>query len=124
MKRLLQNDLEDYVLRAQIVNCARIYKNSIAIARFDGAADRICAAQAADELLNITKVQASFVLYKDGNRVIISARSLGNVNVQLILEKLGGGGHLATAGAQIQGKSMDEVMEELVSAIDLVVDDE
>lgn len=124
VKRLLQNDLEDYVLRAQIVNCARIYKNSIAIARFDGAADRICAAQAADELLNITKVQASFVLYKDGNRIIISARSLGNVNVQLILEKLGGGGHLATAGAQIQGKSMDEVMEELVSAIDLVVDDE
>ena len=124
VKRLLQNDLEDYVLRAQIVNCARIYKNSIAIARFDGAADRICAAQAADELLNITKVQASFVLYKDGNRVIISARSLGNINVQIILEKLGGGGHLATAGAQIQSKSMDEVMEELVSAIDLVVDDE
>ena len=80
--------------------------------------------KAADELLNITKVQASFVLYKDGNRIIISARSLGNVNVQLILEKLGGGGHLATAGAQIQGKSMDEVLDELMSAIDLVVDDE
>ena len=124
VKRLLQNDFEDYVLRAQIVKCAEIYKSSIAIARYDGAADRICAAQAADELLNITKVQASFVLYKDGNRIIISARSLGNVNVQLILEKLGGGGHLATAGAQVSGKSMDEVMDELISAIDSVVDDE
>jgi len=123
VKRLLQNDLEDYVLRAQIVKCAEIYKDSIAIARYDGAADRICAAQAADELLNITKVQASFVLYKDGSRVIISARSLGNINVQLILEKLGGGGHLATAGAQITGKSMDQVVEELIAAIDLVVDD-
>ena len=124
VKRLLQNDFEDYMLRAQIVKCAEIYKGCLAIARYDGAADRICAAQAADELLNITKVQASFVLYKDGSRIIISARSLGNVNVQLILEKLGGGGHLATAGAQIHGKSMDEVMEELIAAIDLVVDDE
>ncbi len=124
VKKLLQNDLDAYVRRAQIVKCATIYKNSIAIARYDGAADRICAAQAADDLLNITKVQASFVLYQDGNRVIISARSLGNVNVQLILEKLGGGGHLATAGAQIQGKDMDQVIEELMAAIDLVVDEE
>lgn len=124
VKRLLQNDLDDYVRRAQIVKCAEIYKGSIAIAKFDGAADRICAAQAADDLLNITKVQASFVLYKDGNRIIISARSLGNVNVQLVLEKLGGGGHLATAGAQISGKSMEQVLEELMAAIDLVVDEE
>ena len=123
VKRLLQNDLEDYVLRAQIVKCAEIYKECLAIARYDGEADRICAAQAADELLNITKVQASFVLYQDGNRVIISARSLGNINVQLILEKLGGGGHLATAGAQVTGKSMDQVMDELIAAIDMVVDD-
>lgn len=124
VKRLLQNDLDDYVRRAQIVKLAKIYKGCIAIAAYDGASDRVTAAQAADELLNITKVQASFVLYQASDSVIISARSLGNINVQIILEKLGGGGHLGTAGAQVRGKTMQEVYKELVSAIDQVVEDE
>lgn len=124
VKRLLQNDLDDYVRRAQIVKQAEIYKGSIAIAAYDGASDRVTAAQAADDLLNITRVQASFVLYQASDCVVISARSLGNINVQIILEKLGGGGHLATAGAQIRGKSIREVVDELICAIDQVVEDE
>ncbi|MEG2570715.1 MAG: DHHA1 domain-containing protein, partial [Clostridia bacterium] len=124
VKRLLQNDLETYVHRAEIVKTAKIYKARIAIAAYSGVSDRVSAAQAADDLLNITRVQASFVLYEASDGVIISARSLGNINVQIILEKLGGGGHLATAGAQIRGKSMQDVLRELTNAIDSVVEDE
>ena len=124
VKRLLQNDLDTYVHRAQIVKLAKIYKGCIAIAAYEGASDRVTAAQAADDLLNITKIQASFVLYQASDSVIISARSLGNINVQIILEKLGGGGHLGTAGAQVRGKSMQDVQKELIAAIDQVVEDE
>ena len=76
------------------------------------------AAQAADELLNISGITCSFVLYPDGDRVYISARSIGNANVQVILEELGGGGNAATAGAQIQNNSVKEVLDRLVASID------
>ena len=79
---------------------------------------RIVAAQAADELLNIIGIDTSFVLYPDGERVIISARSMGDTNVQVILEKLGGGGNAAAAGGQIAGKSLSQVTTELTQAID------
>ena len=79
---------------------------------------RVLAAQAADELLNIAGITGSFVLYPDGDQVIISARSIGTANVQMILEPLGGGGNAATAGAQIKGKSVKEVLDELVASID------
>ena len=97
---------------------------NIAIAAYNGESDRITAAQAADELLNITKVQASFVIYNSKDLVCVSARSLGNINVQIILEKLGGGGHLATAGAQLKDTTVDEVYEKLIQAIHEVVDEE
>ena len=85
----------------------------------DHAIPRPLAAKAADELLNITGFQASFVLYPDEeNRVVISARSIGEANVQVILEKLGGGGNAATAGAQIKDASMAEVLERLKKSID------
>ena len=76
------------------------------------------ASQAADELLNITGISASFVLYPDGERVMVSARSIGETNVQVVLEPLGGGGNTATAGAQITGKTVDEVLDLLVESID------
>ena len=76
------------------------------------------AAQAADELLNISGITASFVLYPDNDQVIISARSIGDANVQMILEPLGGGGNTATAGAQVKNASVKEVLDRLVSAID------
>lgn len=124
IKRLYQNDLTSYVRRAEIVKMAKMYHGDIAIAAYNGESDRITAAQAADELLSITKVQASFVLYKDGETIVISARSFGNINVQVILEKLGGGGHLATAGAQVKNATLEQVLEKLIQAIHEVVDDE
>ena len=79
---------------------------------------RVIIAQAADELLNIIGIDASFVLAPDGDRVIISGRSMGEVNVQVILETLGGGGNAAAAGGQVQGKPIQEVAKELAQAID------
>ena len=86
--------------------------------RFGHGRTRTLAAQAADELLNIKGILTSFVLYPDGERVVISARSIGEANVQVILEPLGGGGNAATAGAQIPDKSVREVLTELVASID------
>ena len=85
---------------------------------------RVTAAQAADELLNISGIDTSFVLFPDGERVIVSARSMGDTNVQVILEKLGGGGNAATAGAQVEGKSVEEVTRALIRAIDQYFEDE
>ena len=76
------------------------------------------AAQAADELLNISGILTSFVLYPAGEQVIISARSIGECNVQVVLEALGGGGNAATEGAQVKGKPLREVLEALVASID------
>ncbi len=121
LKRALQDDLETYVKRAEMVKLAKMYHENIAIAEYNGSSNRIMAAQAADELLTIRGVQASFVIYKSQGAVNISARSLGNINVQIILEKLGGGGHFETAGAQIKGKELEEVSKELKSVIDDVL---
>ena len=118
LKRILQDDIETYVKRAELVKLAHMYHGNIAIAEYNGASTRIIAAQAADELLTIRGVQASFVLYRDQDSVIISARSLGDINVQVILEKLGGGGHFDTAGAQIKNKKLDDVCQELMDVID------
>ncbi len=118
VKRLFQNDLDDTVSRYQIVQAARLYRNEIAIAALDYTATRTLAAQAADELLNIKGISASFVLYPDEDRIIMSARSIGEVNVQVILEPLGGGGNAAAAGAQIPNKTVREVATELVASID------
>ena len=90
----------------------------IAISALDYTATRTLASQAADELLNISGILTSFVLYPDGERVVISARSIGDVNVQVILEPLGGGGNAATAGAQVSGKTARQVLMELVASID------
>jgi c-di-AMP phosphodiesterase-like protein len=78
----------------------------------------VIAAQAADELLNISGIIASFVMCSIENNIMISARSLGDINVQLIMEKLGGGGHQTVAGAQFRDTSIDEVYEKLIEAID------
>ena len=118
VKKLFQNDLDDTISRYQIVQAARLYRNEIAIAALEYATTRTLAAQAADELLNIKGILTSFVLYPDGERVIISARSIGEANVQVILEPLGGGGNAATAGAQIPDKSVREVLTDLVASID------
>ena len=90
VKRLFQNDLEGTIAKYSIIQNAKMYREGIAVAVVDHTVGRITAAQAADELLNIIGIDTSFVLYPDGDRVIVSARSIGEVNVQVILEKLGG----------------------------------
>ncbi len=118
VKKLLQNDFQDTVAKHQIIKSARLYRQDLAIAALNSATSRTLAAQAADELLNISGITASFVLYPDGDQVIISARSIGDANVQMILEPLGGGGNTATAGAQVKGSTVKEVLDRLVVSID------
>lgn len=118
VKMLFQNDLENTLARYKILQAARHYRGEIAIAALDYTSNRTTAAQAADELLNIAGILTSFVLYPDENRVIISARSIGDANVQVILEPLGGGGNAATAGAQVPDASVREVLTRLVESID------
>ncbi len=118
VKKLLQSDIATAMARYSIIQKAKVYKAGIAIATADTAQNRIIAAQAADELLNISGIEASFVIHPEGEAVCISARSIGDVNVQVILEKLGGGGNKSTAGAQVRGKNENQVLQELVDAID------
>lgn len=117
-KKLLQSDFEDTKRKYQIIKATSTYRNDIAIAPLDTTVPRTLAAQAADELLNIEGFTASFVLFADGDQVFVSARSIGDTNVQVILEQLGGGGNAATAGAQISGSTVREVTERLRKAID------
>ena len=118
VKLLLQNDFQDTMTKYQIIKSSRLYRQEIAIAALNTPTSRILAAQAADELLNISGITASFVLYPDGDQVIISARSIGSANVQMILEPLGGGGNTATAGAQVKNADVKEVLDRLVESID------
>ena len=119
VKKWFQSDLETYNKISTIVGKAEIVYDSIAIAIYDEAdknANIVCA-KAADELLTISNITASFVLGKMGDKVCISGRSIGDINVQIILEKLGGGGHITLAGAQIEGMYIDEVKQELINRI-------
>ncbi len=118
VKLLLQNDFQDTMAKYQIIKSSRLYRNEIAIAALNTGTTRVLAAQAADELLNISGISASFVLYPDNEQVIISARSIGSANVQVILEPLGGGGNTATAGAQLKNTTVKEALDRLVASID------
>ena len=118
VKKLMQSDLTHTVAKHDIIRKAEIYRPELAIAALDFTTTRILAAQAADELLNIAGISSSFVLYPDNGTIIISARSIGAANVQMILEPLGGGGNAATAGAQIADTTMESVMADLTASID------
>ena len=124
VRKLFQNDLEGTIARYDIIQTARMYRQDIAVARVDHTVGRVTAAQAADELLNISGIDTSFVLFPDGDRVIISARSMGDTNVQVILEKLGGGGNGATAGAQVPSRDIEQVTRQLLQAIDQYFEEE
>lgn len=120
VKKWFQSDLEGFNKIASIVKDAEIVNDTIAIATYeekDKDASVTCA-KAADELLTISDITASFVLGYIDERVCISGRSIGDVNVQVILEKLGGGGHITVAGAQVEGMTIEEVKKELIDRID------
>ncbi len=118
VKKLFQNDLADTVARYKIIQKAKLYDHHIAIAALEHTVTRTLAAQAADELLNISGIETSFVLYPQESQTIISARSIGTANVQVILEALGGGGNAATAGAQVKNKTVASTLEELTKSIE------
>ena len=119
VQRLFQNDLSDMVSRYDIIRRAEMYREDIALAVIpqDGV-DRVAAAQAADELLTLKGVRASFVLYRNGDDVLMSARSMGEVNVQVILEALGGGGNSSQAGGRVENGDILAVRAQLTDAID------
>ncbi|WP_303436688.1 bifunctional oligoribonuclease/PAP phosphatase NrnA, partial [uncultured Oscillibacter sp.] len=119
VQRLFQNELSDMVSRYDIVRRAELYRGDIAVSVVpQEGVDRVAAAQAADELLTLKGVKASFVLYRNGDNVLMSARSLGEVNVQVVLEALGGGGNSTTAGGCVENGDPLDVRSRLVAAID------
>lgn len=120
VKKWFQSDLGSYNTISNVVKEAEIIHDTIAISIYEKEekdANLICA-KAADELLTISDITASFVIGTIGNKVCISGRSIGDINVQVILEKLGGGGHITLAGAQVEGKTKQEVKQELIKKID------
>lgn len=119
VKKWFQNDLETYKTIIEIVKNTEMIRDNIGIATYeseDKDANIICA-KAADELLTIGNIAASFVIGNVGDIINISGRSIGDINVQLILEKMGGGGHSILAGAQIHDKTIEEVKTELIEKI-------
>jgi c-di-AMP phosphodiesterase-like protein len=119
VKRILQSDFDVATARYDIMRTAEIYTEGVAIAHStETVHSRVSIAQAADELLNINNVHTSFVIGIDGDTVFVSGRSIGEVNVQVILEKMGGGGSQSTAGLQVKDSSVEVVIENLKMAID------
>ncbi len=120
VKILFQSDFETYVAKVDIVKSAEIIRGKIAVSTSEEKYNDmpIIAAQAADELLSISGILASFVLCKVDDVVMISGRSMGDINVQAIMETIGGGGHLTFAGAQIAGVSIEEAKQKLLHSID------
>ena len=119
VKKWFQSDLKSFNTIADIVKRADIVNTTIAISIYDKTskeASLICA-KAADELLTISDITASFVLGNTGEKICISGRSIGDINVQVILEKLGGGGHITLAGAQVEGMTIEETKQELINRI-------
>ncbi len=118
VQRMFQSDLESMIDRYAIIRRAVLYREDLAIAAIDEPCERVTAAKAADELLTLSGVQASFVFYPKDDGVYISARSLGEVNVQVIVEALGGGGNSTSAGGQLPGVTVEQVCQKLQEAID------
>lgn len=119
VRKLFASNMESYQQRAQLVAAAQEYRGcAIACTTREMPDMRVIASQAADELLNISGVDASFLLFKVGSGVNMSARSMGAINVQVIMETLGGGGHLTMAAAQLADISMDDAFQKLREAID------
>ena len=126
VRKLLREDMSAYKARAEIVRHAQVYRGAFAIAVSEESnveSPTVVGAQAANELLNIVGIKASFVLTEYQNKVYISSRSIDEIDVQLIMERLGGGGHLNVAGAQIENSSLAEVKRKLQDTIDILIDE-
>lgn len=127
VKTLFQGDMESFIVRAEALNKVRIIGEKIAITYCPKTMDnpQLIASQIADELLNLKGIQASFAIASSRNKEVqISARSLGDINVQVIMEKLGGGGHIETAGTQLKDSTIEEAMEKVEEQIKLHLKEE
>lgn len=118
VRKMLSGGLESSVKKYQIISCAKEQFPGISLSVVEEETPRATASQAADELINASDIKAAFVVYGEKGGSVISARSYGQVNVQMVLEKIGGGGGLTSAGAQFPDKSTDEAAELLVGAIE------
>lgn len=126
VRKFFRESMEAFKARAQAVNSIEIFKNSYAIGRCDAfglESPTIIGAQAANELLDIKGVKASFVFTPYNGKIFVSARSIDEVNVQLVMEKLGGGGHLSVAGAQIEGMKLEEAIEMTKDVLEKMIDE-
>lgn len=126
IKKLQKEDVDDYLARSEIIEHMSVYFDHIAIAtgKEDTVYSNITAAQTADTLLTFTDIEASFVIFnRDDGRVGISARSIGKINVQRIMEEMGGGGHLTNAATQVEDMTVPEVKEKLIEVISEQVKD-
>ena len=125
-QKLFRTNIQTFMRESVFENNIQIYRDCIAISVYDGEADgkdRIVAAKAADRLLSVEGVTTSFVLCMIDEEVALSARSDGSINVQLVLEKLGGGGHFDAAGAQMKNVTLPHAVEKLKAAIDEYLSD-
>ncbi|MFY9214339.1 MAG: DHH family phosphoesterase, partial [Tissierellaceae bacterium] len=120
VRQLFRDDYDVLMYKSKVISTSKIIHDRIAIGRLDEDIENglLIAAQASNELLGIKGVEASFVLTHSNDRIHISGRSLGKMSVQIIMEKLGGGGHLTSAGVQLMGVTMDEAEEKLIDIID------
>ena len=125
VRKMLRNDMDAYKARAEIVRHAEVYRGSFAISVCPGKMESptIVGAQAADELLNIVGIKASFVLTEYQEKIYISSRYIDEVNVQLIMERLGGGGHLNVAGAQLSGYTLNEAKRAVCDVLDKMLEE-
>ena len=124
VRKLFRDDAAEYKAKADAVSQAEIYRNSYAISVCTGedvASPTIVGAQAANELLNIKGIKASFILTQYNGIIYISARSIDEVNVQVIMERMGGGGHLNIAGAQIENGSIEEGIVTIKRTLDAMI---
>ena len=117
VKKMMQNDLDESKRKFAIIQSAKEFRPGIVIAVCGDMDNRVTAGQAADELVNISGIETSFVIYGGEDTVNISARSIGPVSAQIVMEKMGGGGNKTQAGAQIRDKSAEEVCAELEQVI-------
>ncbi len=122
VKQLFANSMDTQKAKSEVIKNSTMYQNcAIGVIDYELENERIVASQAADELLNIDGVQGSFVLFLTGDVVNISARSYGDINVQLVMEAMGGGGHQTMAATQISGENIENVIAQLKCAIDKIV---
>lgn len=124
VRKMFRDDLASYRVKAEIISSAEVFRDEYAIARCQNKeidSPTIIGAQAANELLNINGIKASFVLTEYYGKIYVSARSIDEVNVQVIMERLGGGGHMNTAGAQFAHTDMEEAVSQLKNVIDTMI---